>query len=193
MNQTDRLFGTLLWLLAVLAVAGVTHIIAIFILPDAAGKDTYARISEMAKTGQLTILPQGSPEKQLIPFADPAMVQAVCPFDLSQGGLRLHADVEGDKLLTLAFRTPSGKLFYSMTDLAAQQGKIDVVVLTAEQLESVEAEDDEENPSQDLRLLAPGTKGFVIASALAPFTGERAGAEKRIKSVSCGVEQIALD
>ncbi|MCI0598963.1 MAG: hypothetical protein L0Y50_11670 [Beijerinckiaceae bacterium] len=193
MNQTDRLLGTLLWLLAVLAVAGITHIIAIFALPDAVGKDTYARISELAKTGQLTVFPRGSPEKQLIPFSDPAMVQAVCPFDLSQGGLRLHADVEGDRLLALAFRTPAGKLFYSMTDLAAQQGKIDVVVLTAEQLESVETDDDEENPSQDLRLLAPGPRGFVIASALAAYPGERADAEERIKSVSCAVEQIALD
>ncbi|MCI0600020.1 MAG: hypothetical protein L0Y60_10980 [Beijerinckiaceae bacterium] len=193
MNQTDRLLGMLLWLLAVLAVAGVTHIIAIFALPDAAGKDTYARISELAKTGELTILPRGSPEKQLIPFSDPAMVQAVCPFDLSQGGLRLHADVDNDRLLTLSFRTPAGKLFYSMTDLAAQQGKIDVLVLTAGQLESVEAEDDEENPSQDLRLIAPGTSGFVVASALAAYPGERGDAEERIKSVSCGVERIAQD
>lgn len=80
-----------------------------------------------------------------------------------------------------------------MTDLAAQQGKMDVVVLTSAQLEAVESEDDEDNPSQDLRLIAPETRGFVVVSALAAFPGERAEAEERLKSVSCGIEQIAQD
>jgi uncharacterized membrane protein len=193
MNTSDRLFGTLIWILAVLAVAGVTHLIVIFALPGFVGQDTYAWISQLAKPGQVTVLPPARPDKQLIPFADPAMVQAVCPFDLSQGGLRLHADVGGDRLLALSFHTPAGKLFYSMTDLAAHDGKMDVVVLTAAQLETVEAEDDEENPSQDLRLLTPAARGFVLIGALAVLPGERAEAEERVKSVSCGVEQIAQD
>lgn len=192
MNMSDRLLGTLIWVLAVLAVAGVTHIIVIFALPGFKGQDTYAWISEL-KPGQLNDLPPAKSEKQLIPFADPAMVTAVCPFDLSQGGLRVHADVEGDRLLALSFHAPSGKLFYSMTDLAAHNGRMDVIVLTAQQLETVEAEDDEENPSQDLRLLAPTARGFVLIGALAALPGERAEATERVKSVSCGVEQIAQD
>jgi uncharacterized membrane protein len=193
MNTSDRLLGTLIWLLAVLAVAGVTHIVVIFALPGFLGKDSYAWISEMAKPGQLTVLPPAQPEKQLIPFADPAMVKAVCPFDLAQGALRVHADVDGDRLLALSFHTPSGKLFYSMTDLAANKGKMDVVVLTAEQLETVEAADDEENPSQDLRLLAPAGRGFVLIGALAVLPSERADAKERVKSVTCKVERITQD
>src|ERR1700731_183290 len=192
MNQIDRLLAALLWLLGVLAIAGITHIVAVFALPEIAAKDTYARISELAKPGQLT-MPPSRPDKQVMPFADPAMVQSVCPFDLSQGGLRLHADVEGGRLLTFSFRTSAGQVFYSMTDLAAQQGKIDVVVLTAAQLEIVEAEDDEDDPSQDLRLVAPEPRGFVIVSALADYQSNRADAEERVKSVVCAVEQVAQD
>jgi uncharacterized membrane protein len=193
MNRIDRLLAAFLWFLGVLAVAGLTHIIAIFALPEVATKDPYARMSELSKPAQLTILLQDRPDRQFIPFADPAMVQAICPFDLSQGGLRLHADVEGDRLLTLSFRTRAGRVFYSMTDLAAQQGKMDVVVLTAAQLEMVEAGDDEDNPSQDLRLIAPEAQGFVVVGALAAFPSERADVEERLKSVSCGPEQIAHD
>ncbi|MGH6852693.1 MAG: DUF1254 domain-containing protein [Methylocella sp.] len=193
MNLIDRVLAALLWLLGVLAVAGITHIAAIFALPQFAAKDTYARISELAKPGQLTLLQAAGANKQVIPFADPAMVQSVCPFDLSQGGLRLHADVEGDRLLTFTFATSAGQVFYSMTDLAAQQGKIDVVVLTAAQLDIVEAEDDEDNPSQDLRLVAPEPRGFVIVSALAAYRSERADAKERVKSVVCAVEQVAQD
>ncbi|MGH6867531.1 MAG: DUF1254 domain-containing protein, partial [Methylocella sp.] len=118
MNRIDRLLAALLWLLGVLTVAGITHIAAVFALPQIAAKDTYARISELAKPGQLTLLPAARANKQVMPFADPAMVQSVCPFDLSQGGLRLHADVEGGRLLTFSFRTSAGQVFYSMTDLA---------------------------------------------------------------------------
>ena len=193
MNQIDRLLAALLWLLGVLAIAGITHITAIFALPEIAAKDTAARIFELAKPGQLTLLPAAGANKQVMPFADPAMVQSVCPFDLSQGSLRMHADVEGGRLLTFSFRTSAGQVFYSMTDLAAQQGKIDVVVLTAAQLEIVEAEDDEDDPSQDLRLVAPEPQGFVIVSALSVYKSDRADAEARVKSVVCAVEQVAQD
>ena len=193
MNQIDRLLAALLWLLGVLAIAGTTHIAAIFALPEIAAKDTSARLSELAKPGQLTLLPAPRANKQGMPFADPAMVQAVCPFDLSQGGLRLHADVEGGRLLTFSFRTSAGQVFYSMTDLAAHQGKIDVAVLTAAQLEIVEAGDDEDDPSQDLRLVAPEPQGFVIVSALAVYQSGRADAEERVKSVACAVEQVPQD
>lgn len=193
MNRIDRLLAAFLWLLGVLAIAGITHIIAVFALPEIAANDTFTRISELAKPGQLTILPAPRPDKQVMLFADPAMVQSVCPFDLRQGGLRLHADVEGGRLLTFSFRTAAGQVFYSMTDLAAQQGKIDVVVLTAAQLEIVEAGDDEDDPSPDLRLVAPEPRGFVFVSALAAYQSERADAEGRVKPVVCAVEQVAQD
>jgi uncharacterized membrane protein len=193
MSLVDRLLAALLWLLAVIAVAGLTHILAIFALPAISAKDPYARALELAKAAQLTILPPVSLDKQSIPFADPALVQAVCPFDLAQGGLRLHADVEGDRLLTLSFRTRAGRVFYSMTDLGAQQGKMDVLVLTPGQLEIVEAGDEQDNPSQDLRLIAPETQGFVVVSTLAAYPSERADAENRLRSVSCGLEPIAPD
>jgi uncharacterized membrane protein len=193
MNRIDRILAALLWFLGVLAVAGITHIIAIFKLPEVTAKDTFARLSELVKSGQPAILPPARPDSQFMPFSDPALAQVVCPFDLSKGGLRLHADVEGDRLLTLSFRTSTGQVFYSMSDLASQQGKIDVVVLTPAQLELVEADDDEDDPSQDLRLIAPETKGFVFISALAAYQSERAEAEERVKSVACTVEQVAQD
>lgn len=193
MTPIDRLLAAFLWLLGVLTVAGITHILAIFALPEAAAKDPYAQIFEHAKLATLSPLPPTLPDQQVIPFADPAMVRVLCPFDLSQGGVRLHADVEGDRLLSFSFRTRAGRIFYAMTDLAAQQGKMDLVVLTPAQLEAVEAGDDEENPPQDLRLIAPETQGSVIISALVAYPAERNNTEERLKSISCQVEAIAQD
>lgn len=191
MNSVDRLLGVFLWLLSIAAVAGITHITLIFALPVFMGRNPLAEIAAQTKTGEVTLLPTAQPDRPSLPFTDPAMVQAICPFDLAEGGLRLHAEPEVDRLLALSFRTSTGQVFYSMSDLAAQQGKMDVVVLTAAQLDTVEADDDEDNPTQDLRLIAQDRKGFVVISALAEFPSERAQAETLVKSVSCAVEPIS--
>lgn len=191
MNSVDRLLGVFLWLLSIAAVAGITHITLIFAMPVFMGRNPLAEIAAQTKTGEVTLLPTAQPDRPGLPFTDPAMVQAICPFDLAEGGLRLHAEPEVDRLLALSFRTSTGQVFYSMSDLAAQQGKMDVVVLTAAQLDTVEADDDEDNPTQDLRLIAQDRKGFVVISALAEFPSERAQAETLVKSVSCAVEPIS--
>ena len=191
MNFVDRLLGTFLWLLSVAVVAGITHITTIFGLPAFMEQNPLAEIAARTKTGEVTLLPPPQADRPSLPFTDPAMVQAICPFDLAEGGLRLHAEPEVDRLLALSFRTSTGQVFYSMSDLAAQQGKIDVVVLTPAELEAVESDDDEDNPTQDLRLIAQDSKGFVVISALAEFPSEKAQAEALVKSVSCAVEPIA--
>ncbi|MEJ0095952.1 MAG: hypothetical protein WDN46_21840 [Methylocella sp.] len=189
MNRLDRLLVGLLWLLGIIFAAGIVHIVSIFALPDFEGKDAFVRLSALAKPAELTLLPRPSPGKAFMPFSDPALAQGVCLFDLSQNPLRLHGEIEGDAMLTLSFRTPTGEIFYSMTDRAAQHGKIDVLILTPEQLESLQAEeDDDDEPPQELRLLAPTRRGFVLINALSAFPSERQDAEQRVKAISCEPE-----
>ncbi|HXW72792.1 MAG TPA: hypothetical protein VEK34_15440 [Methylocella sp.] len=191
MNRVDRLLVVLLWTVSVLVVAGITHIAAILFYPKTVSLERFSQISKLAEPGQIAPLPFAEPGEQPLPFADPAVAQSICPFDLSRGGLRLHADVEAGRLLTLSFHTSDGEIFYSMSDRGAQQGKIDVVVLTPSQLELVQADDDEDNPSPDLRLIAPANAGFVIISALAPHPSEKGEARYRAQSVACSIERLA--
>jgi uncharacterized membrane protein len=194
MNRLDRLLTAFLWLLGIVFVAGIVHVLAIFAMPDFEGKNTLAGLSALAKRAELTLLPRPGPGKEFIPFSDPALAQGVCLFDLTQRPLRLHGEIDGDEMLTLSFRTPGGEIFYSMTDRAAQHGKIDVLVLTPEQLESLEAgDDDDAGAPQELRLLAPTKKGFVLVNSLAAFPSERQNAEDRVKAVSCELEETAQD
>ncbi len=179
MNWLDRALAGLLWLLGVLFVAATVHIIAIFALPRLEGKDAFARLSAFARPVGLTLLPAPGPEGATMPFADPAIAQGVCLFDLARGAVRLRGKVEGDRLLTLSFRAPSGEVFYSMTDRAAQHGKIDVLLLSPAQLETLEAEaDDDEDPPQELRLVAPTRRGIILVNSLAVTPSERPEAEE---------------
>jgi uncharacterized membrane protein len=197
MNLTDRFFGFLLYLTGIVFVAGVVHFASILTMPELAPHDAYARLSVLAKPGQMTLLPTALPGHEITPFEDPAMAQAVCLYDLSSGPLHLHADLENPGLLTLSFRTRSGRVFYSMTDQAALHGTIEVRIMSAPQLEAVEENEgegeDEDEPLQELRLVAPDMKGFVLVNALAAFPSERTQAEARATSISCSPETLARE
>lgn len=191
MTLTDRLLTFLFYGLGVVFVAGLVHLVAVFAMPELAPHDAFTRLSALAKSSQPVLLPRPLPGQELTPFEDPALAQAVCMFDLAQGSLRVRATLDHDELLTLSFRSRTGRVFYAMTDRAAVRGKIDIRVLTAAQLEAVQAEDDEDNPPQELRLVAPQLKGFVLIDALAAHPSERASAEARVMSVICAPEAIA--
>jgi uncharacterized membrane protein len=192
----DRALSTLLWLFALMFVAGIVHILTVFYLPSHSAKIPMERFAAFTKQSQLALLPQAGPGAALTPFADPATVQGVCTFDLAHGPLYIHGDVDRDRLLSLSFRTPAGIVFYSLTNRAAQKGKIDILLLNAAQLETLEAEDDPQDegaPTQDLRLVSPAERGFVLLTALANFPSETADAERRIKAFSCETQEAAAN
>jgi uncharacterized membrane protein len=192
MSGIDRLAAGILWCLGVLCVAGLVHILAVFNLPKLERNNPLVRIAALTKSSELTLLPRVGPGAEWAPFSDPALAQGACLFDLTHNPMRLRGEIDGDKMLTLSFRTSAGDIFYSMTDRAAQRGRIDVLVLTAEQLESLEAETDEDEPApQELRLVAPTTKGFVLVNALAAFPSQRIEAEQRVKAIACEPEAAA--
>ncbi len=181
----DGEFSALPFLAGCLIIAGLVHIATIFILPRLAQKDAFARISAIAAPHKVVILPDGAGG----PFDDPALAQGVCRFDLSQGPVRLRATLPLDPLMLFSFHTRRGQIFYSMTDRSATRGKLDVLLLTREQLNAVEANDPEDELPQDLRIIAPTLDGFLLFRSLAEFPGEMAEAKARIAALTCGLDQ----
>lgn len=193
MRLADRLAPSLLYGLGIVFVAGLVHIVSVLAMPELAPKDAYARLVALAHQHQPVLLPQPLPGHAVTPFEDPAFAEAFCLFDLRQKSMHVTAKVTHDRLLTVSFRSRDGRVFYAMTDRAAVHDKIDVRIVTAAQLQALQAQDDEDSPPQELRLVAPQMKGFVLIKALAAFPSERAEAEARATSVSCVPEAIAQD
>lgn len=191
MIWTNRLLELFLYGLAVAFIAGIVHLASVFAMPQVAPHDAFTRLSALAQPNRTVALPQPLPGHDLAPFQDPAMAQAVCMFDLTRGSVRLRAKLESDALVTLSFRSRTGRVFYAMTDRAATKGTIDIHLLTPPQLQAVQADDDEDNPPQELRLVAPELKGFVLIDALVRYPSERPAAEARASSVNCAPEDVA--
>jgi uncharacterized membrane protein len=183
------LFGSAVLVLGVICIAGIVHIASILAMPFLASKDAYARLAALAGPAQITLLPRAFPGKETLPFPDPAMARGLCLYDLSEGPLRIEANVAPEALMTLSFRGRSGRVFYSMTDRAAFRGKIEVLLVTAEQLAEIEAEDDEDEVPKELRLVAPTVQGFVFFTSLAERPSLYPEAEARIQAVLCTAEQ----
>ena len=195
-GRTVRENGSIV-VLAALAVmvltAALTHFSAILLLPEVASKDAVSRLAAHLTPNEMTVLAPNRPGAEPIPFADPAIVQAACLFDLTKAPLRVRAKTVEGRLLTLSFRAADGRIFYSMTDRAALHDTIDIRLVTADQLKVIEAGDNEDDalPSE-LRLQAPTPKGLLLASALVARPSEAQDAEARLKAVSCAPEPIAV-
>lgn len=187
----DRLIAVATGLAIVLLVAGLTHFSAILLLPDVATKDAYGLLATHGGTDHVTLLAASKPGDTLIPFRDPATVQGICFYDLSKAPVRVRTKTEDGRLLTLSFRTPEGKVFYSMTDRAALRDTIDIRLVTGVQLKAVEADDDEDQelPSE-LRLKVPSPRGVMVATALIARPSETQDAEDRIKAITCTPEPL---
>ena len=184
-SRGDGLFHTLPFIAGALVVAGLIHIATIFLLPRLASKDAFARISALAPVHKIVLLPEAAGG----PFDDPALAQGVCRFDLAQGPLRLRANLAPDHLMLFSFHARDGRIFYSMTDRSATRGKLDLLLLTREQLDAVEANDPEDELPQDLRILAPTLEGFLLLRSLAEFPGEMSQSKARIEAVACGLDR----
>lgn len=190
--KEGTLFGWVVALVVLLLIAALTHLSAILLLPRVATKDAYTLLSANRPVGRMTLLPPSRPGDTLVPFRDPATVQGVCFFDLGKSPFRVKAKAEEGQLLTLSFRTPEGKIFYSMTDRAALHDKIDIRLVTGEQLEKVEDNDDEDQGlPEELRLRAPSLKGLVVATVLVSRPSEAQDAEARVKGITCAPELLS--
>ena len=188
----SRLVELGLGLAILLLVAALTHLVAILLIPHVATEDSYHVLAARSGLNKTTMLASSRPGDRLIPFRDPATVQGVCFFDVSKAPVRVKTRVEDGRLLTLSFRTSEGKVFYSMTDRAAYKDTIDIRLVTADQLATIEDADasTDAGPPTELRLKVPEARGLMVATALVALPSERHDAETRIEAITCAPEPL---
>ncbi len=180
-----RDYSILLWVIGCLLVAGIVHVSTILMMPRFAEKDAFAQFG--GSTDGMTLLPDAA-QKQSIPFQDPSAVLAVCRYDLDKGPTRVRY-VAGDNLVTFSFHDRTGRIFYSTTDRAALRGRIDVLLLNPQQLDTIEANDPEDQTPQELRLVTPTREGYVLVRSIADRAGMKSAAQRAAQSVQCRVER----
>lgn len=170
-----------------LLLAAAVHIVAVLAVPRFAHQDAFSRLrgTMTAENAQLVAGP-GRTETWLADH-DPSTAVAACAYDLDQGPVRVAAKV-GALPQSLSFHARGAGVFFAVTDRAAVGGELELVVMTRRQLDETLAAEDEDEPSQDVRIVAPRTEGLVIVRVIAPLPSLRGEAEKAAKAVACTIE-----
>jgi uncharacterized membrane protein len=164
----SRVFRALPYLTALLLVAGLVHVAIILLAPRVSAIHAHARMTADAQVNVLEQLPPVREGERSLPtpFADPAMVTALCRFDLTEGPVRVRV-ATGDTFLSVSILGPNGRVLTSMTDKAATRRQLNIVLLTAEQQRQLESQDPDDEPVQDLRIRLQETRGVALIRGLA--------------------------
>jgi uncharacterized membrane protein len=179
------------WGLAMVGVlAGLVHLTSLLAIPPVAQHDAYARVEALGQPFVTVALPPASPTSRAIPFADPAVAASVCLYDLSLGPVRARAPLGRAGFAALSFHSRRGVVYFALTDRAANKGRMEALIVTPEQLRSLISRDDEDNPSEDLRIVSPTPKGFVMARVLSDSPDLMPAAQAQAAAMTCESEPI---
>jgi uncharacterized membrane protein len=184
-----RALGELIYYgVGVAVLSALVHFVVVLAIPLVATRDAYTSLSELAAPGQTVVLPRASSGVRRFPYLDPAVATAFCRFDLRGGPVRVRAPLGSADLTSISLHSARGAVFYALTDRAATHGAIEAVIVTAAQLRTLVAADDEDNPSQDLRIVSPTLDGYAFRRVFSELPSLYAAAEDEAKTLSCVAE-----
>ena len=180
------------WLLLLLAgvlLGGVVHFATVILLPRTATQDAYSRLAPVAPINSVTLLPDPTPEKALMPLMDPAMATAICRYDLSKGPLKLTVPIS-PAYTSVSFYTRTDVAYYAINDRAAGRRAIELDLMTAAQHEDMPEEEDV-TAADRLIVESPTETGLIAIRALAPEPGLMPKAQAAVAAAKCAPPQQA--
>lgn len=157
----------------------VLHIVSLLAVPVLAPRDAYHRLEAIGAENVPILLDVADPAKAL-PFQDPAFVQLACRFNLSPLPVRLRVPLAGD-YVSISFHDRNGTAFFALNDRSALGALLDVEIRDA---------NDETSKALPLgagtiSVASPGSSGFVIVRAYAPWPSEIADVREHLSKTIC--------
>jgi uncharacterized membrane protein len=180
------------WLLLIsggVLLGGIVHLATIIILPRTATQDAYSRLKALAPINSVVALPEPTPEKAIMPLMDPAFASAICPYDLSQGPMKLTVPVSL-AYTSVSFYTDRDIAYYAINDRSAGWRAIELDLMTTAQHEAMPEEEDV-TAADRLIVESPTTTGLIAIRALAPDPGLMPMAKRAIEGARCQHTDLA--
>jgi len=155
-------------------------------LPRIATQDAYSRLTPMTKENAVTALPLAEPNNAPMPFMDPAIVSAVCRYDLTDGPIKLTVPVS-PAYTSVSFYTRRSIAYYAINDRSAGRKVIELDLMTEAQ--HAELPEDEDVTAADRLIIdSPTATGLIVMKALAPEPGLMPQAQATLAAASCKVQ-----
>lgn len=170
--------------------AGLIHVVAVLTLPMLAPRDAHARLAALGPANKMIQLPAPTPGRQVMPMMAPDVRYAICRYDLSNGPVRLRANI-ADELWLIAFYTPLGENFYAVIGADMKQPEVDLIIAMKDQTVAEVGVDSPEAFDNVVVVNSPVKEGIALIRA--PLAGPSRGAEaeRALKQTHCGPHQGA--
>jgi uncharacterized membrane protein len=173
-----------------LVLAGLIHIVAVLALPLLAPRNAEARLAELGPVNTMIALPAPAPGRQVMPMIAPDVRYASCRYDLTNGPVRVRVG-NADDLWFIAFYTPEGSNFYTVTGGDMKKTDIDMVVSTADQTVAEADVDAPEAFDNIVVVNSPTKEGIVLIRAPLAGPSGAARAEQTLKAATCGPHTVS--
>lgn len=194
LSPFDRAVGAIPWVLGILFGAVAIHLLAVLAMPALAPGASFRKLALPLPPGQKEFVPRATATGNGSSFADPFAALAMCRFDLVRGPLRLRASGDGVHPVSVSVRLADGTIIYSANDRQTPHGRFNVLVVTQAQADAQDAAPDNSEANgggadDELRLVAPGARGFVLFRALGLREGDYEAAAAARDAFDCSVEK----
>ncbi len=182
------MIGPFVYALLALVIAGLVHLSTVLALPWLAARDGFVRLGALVRDNEMSLVTNAD-AKAILPYSDPATAIAGCRYVLDKGPVRVRAIV-GPSALSVIFIRKGAGIFQSVSDRAATQNVLDIVIATPEQMQKVISLDSDDEPVQEIRLASSDEVGLVLVRAVVPTESERGQIEALVASATCEGESL---
>jgi uncharacterized membrane protein len=164
--------------------AAIVHLAILFLIPHYAPRDAWSQLATAGEAYQLTPVSGSGPGVvPLVQGGDPLFRAAACRFDLADGPLRLSS-VRTVPFWTLSIHDRRGQTTYSLSDRAATDALLDVVILSplhmAEMRRAMPAE-----VEQSILIESATSQGVVVVRAFVPDESWASVADRFFSDLIC--------
>lgn len=170
-----------------LVLGGIIHIVTVFGIPRVAENDAWARVATLGPDLRFNPVPNAQ-RPPLLPLLDPAFAHHVCRFTLADGPIRVRA-VLPDVFWSLAIFDGRGANAYNLSDRAAGQKPVDLLVANADQIAQIRG-----NPPADFNDIIivdwSSPRGFVLFRIFAPTASDQQDAANAVSRATCQVTPL---
>ena len=164
----------------------IIHLVSVLALPQIATQDAYSRLVPMTSLNAVTQLPLADPLNSPMPFMDPALAQAICRYDLSDGPLKLKVPVS-QSYTSVSFYTRNEIAYYAINDRSAGKKVIELDLMTEAQHNEL-PEDEDITAADRLIIDSPTVTGLIVMKALAAEPGLMPQARASLEAATCSVQ-----
>jgi uncharacterized membrane protein len=166
-----------------LLLAGVIHIVVIFLVPYFATRDAWSEVKRFGADGQFHLLPFADTGSDTLPGLDPRLLHAVCRFSLAERPIRIQASLPND-FWSIAIFDRRGRNIYSLNDRSADHTHLDLAVLTPVQMAQMR-EDPPASLEQAVVIELPVEVGFAVLRVLVADDSMLPSATRALEGANC--------